>query len=418
MDISLVNNHYQLGGAETVVRQLHEGALAHGHASHLYVSDGKTWPRAPGLHPLYPRWLARLQQSRFRRWAERLAPFRRTTDRAFRRLATRPTDIVHVHSFHAHYATLESFAAVARAKPFVWTFHRFWGITGGCDHPFTCQRYQTGCGECPLVGQFPVGPRDRTAEEWRAKQAMLSPLPLHIISPSHHLARRVRDSVLGQNWITHVIPNGVDCTAFSGARKRDPDFRQSLGLHPTKTVVLVTNREFLDPIKGFPVIAAAFGTQSHWPDLQLVLVGGNTVAARAQLPAALDVVDIGYLRDRRRLAALHEAADLYLYASDGENFPCAIIEAMASACVIVATPVDGVTEQISAPESGVLASANSGLALAAALRTALDFSPAARDGIGAHARDLALTSFSEQQMINAHFELYRELIAAGPIDRT
>ncbi|MEY4488871.1 MAG: hypothetical protein RIQ79_1379, partial [Verrucomicrobiota bacterium] len=33
--IAYVNNHYQLGGAETDVRQLHEGALAAGHDSRL-----------------------------------------------------------------------------------------------------------------------------------------------------------------------------------------------------------------------------------------------------------------------------------------------------------------------------------------------------------------------------------------------
>ena len=36
----------------------------------------------------------------------------------------------------------------------------------------------------------------------------------------------------------------------------------------------------------------------------------------------------------------------FLFASPAENFPCVILEAMASACCVVATPTSGVTEQI------------------------------------------------------------------------
>lgn len=409
MKIAYVNNHYQLGGAETVVRQLHEGALRTGHKSRLHVSDGKTWPRSEGLRPLYPRWLARLDHSRWRGLAQWFAPRRAWTDRAFRALATSDADIVHVHSFHGLYASMESLAAVVHAKPLVWTFHRFWGVTGGCDHPFGCTRYQNGCGDCPQVGRFAVGPVDRTAEEWRRKQQILSPLPLHIIAPSHHLAERVRGSTLGRNWTVHVIPNGVDAGTFHADRKQDSSLKTGLNLKGDKLTALFICREFKDPIKGFPVIEQVLNT-STWTGLQVALVGQNSDWARARITSGADVTDLGYISDRARLARLCEVADIFLYASDGENFPCVIIEAMAAGCCVVTTPVDGVMEQVEAGVSGFVAADHTPAALVATLRHVLAMPGLTRRETGAAACARVRAEFTEETMVRRHLELYEKLV--------
>lgn len=409
MKLAYVNNHYQLGGAETVVRQLHEGALAHGHDSRLHVTEGKAWPTVTGLRPLYPRLLARLDHSRLHGLVNRLAPRHRWTDRAFLRLAHGDADLVHVHSYHGLYASLENFAAVARAKPLIWTFHRFWGITGGCDHPFSCARYQVGCGECPQIGRFAVGPVDRTASEWKAKDTHLSPLPLTIVAPSRHLAERVKHSALGRNWRVQVIPNGVNPAGFSGARKSEAAFRQGLGLSAERVTALFVCRDFKDPIKGFSVIERALASRS-WSDLQIVLVGEGSAWARARLSGSLDVVDLGYVRDRSRLAAICEASDIFLYASDGENFPCAVIEAMAAECCIVTSPVDGVLEQVKDGFSGLIAPDASPEALAGTLAAALTLPAAARRALGVSARERVQRDFSEEGMVAAHLALYSRIL--------
>jgi glycosyltransferase involved in cell wall biosynthesis len=413
MNIDTVNNHYQLGGAETVARQLHEGALAAGHNARFHVAEGSRWPKVRGLKPLYPRWLARLSESRFRAWAHRIAPRRRWTDRAFRALEKSDSTVVHVHSFHGLYASLESLAIVARAKPVVWTFHRFWAITGGCDHPFGCERYQSGCGDCPQVGCFAVGPVDHTAQEWENKHRVLANLPFTVVSPSRHLADRVRASALGRNWNVKVIPNGVSPTTFAGTRKGNTDLKRSLGLASGKVSVLFTNRDFKDPIKGFPIVKTALETRK-WAEIQVVLIGGNSAWAKSQLPMDIDVWDAGYLSDRVRLAAFYEASDIFLYASDGENLPCAVLEAMGAECCVVATPVDGVLELIEDDRSGLLAANVSGEALAASLAESLRLDPGQRRALGRAARSKVETEFSEQNMVESYLNLYEQMAVIRP----
>lgn len=409
MKIAYVSNHYQLGGAETVVRQLHEAALRTGHDSRLHVADGKAWPKAPGLRPLYPRWLARLDHSRWHKLVRRLAPRRTWTNRAFRQLAGGDADLVHVHSFHGRYASIVSLVEIARAKPLVWTFHGHWGMTGGCDHPFNCTRYQTGCGQCPQVGRFAVGPVDHTAEEWLAKERVLTPVPLDIIAPSNHLAARVRASTLGRNWRVRVIPNGVDLAAFSARRKGVPGLKSSLGLDSGKITALFVCRDFKDPGKGFPTIRQALNT-ANWPGVQIALAGGHSAWARTQLAPEIDVADLGYVRDRAQMAALFEVSEIFLYASDGENFPCVVIEAMAAGCCIVSAPVDGVSEQIEDGRSGFVAKDKSPDALAALLQRISTLPQSDRETAGQAARSRAEKEFSEQIMIDRHLALYADIV--------
>jgi glycosyltransferase involved in cell wall biosynthesis len=109
------------------------------------------------------------------------------------------------------------------------------------------------------------------------------------------------------------------------------------------------------------------------------------------------------------MASIYEAADVFLYASSGENFPCAILEAMSSGCCIVTTPVDGVLEQIESGRSGFVAEGMDGEALALCLETAL------RDRkvielIGRKARESVSERFSEAEMIRKHSELYNRVL--------
>ncbi len=472
MKIAFVNNQLQLGGAETVVEQLRAGAGQAGHQTPLYVAHGKTYPT--DVQPLYPRRLSRLSHTRLHPFVERCFPRATWTDRAFRRLAHGDADVIHVHNFHGDYASIDSLAYVARRKQVVWTFHAFWGITGGCDHPLDCRRYQNGCGNCPQVGTWPVGPVDLTAEQWTGKVDQLAVLPLHVIAPSRYLANTVRASRVGRHWTIHQIPNGVNPARFPGARKHDRSCRAKLGLAPDATVILIVNRAFRDPNKGFPVVLEALtkvwgsppakeltsratdscqpgsaelhsaesqschrpgggtrlkvqATERHrpshchigematervraaQPSVQVVLAGMDSAWAAPQLPPTLPYFDAGYVTSREQLSGLFEAADIFLFASAAENFPCVILEAMAAECCVVATPTGGVKEQIAHRTTGLLSEEITGSSLAKQLREALAH-PLQRRACGANARQRVEKEFSEERMVTAHLELYAEVV--------
>lgn len=394
MKVLYVNNQYRLGGAETVVQQLRRGFPD----SQMAVADGKTFPAE--VRPLYPRALARLHHSRLHGLVERIAPRARWTDRAFRRLADARCDLLHLHNFHGRYATVESLAYVARRKPLVWTFHALWGVTGGCDHPRECHRYLDACGGCPQLGRWPLGAHDDTAAQLALKLEHLAPLPLQVIAPSRWLAEIVRSSRVGRNWQVHHIPNAVDAAFVAELEKAVAPDRKG-------TAILIVNRNFCDEQKGFPIVQSALaewvGSRPH-----LLLVGENSDWARERL-SGWSCESFGYVSDAATLAGLHRAADVFLFASPAENFPCVVLEAMAAGNCVVATPTGGVSEQVEDGVTGLLAREISGPALAGALRHALS-DESLRKRVGEAARLHAAREFSETVFFERHRELYSQVI--------
>ncbi|NEQ71104.1 MAG: glycosyltransferase [Symploca sp. SIO2D2] len=411
MKLAIINNHYQLGGAETVARQVHEGMRARGHLSDFLVADGKNYPRGKGVKPFYPRLLSRISQSRFKYRIPKRYRRYAWTDRELARLAASDYDVLHFHSFHGIYGSLQTFSNLSYQKPLVWTFHRFWGVTGGCDHPGSCRRYLEECGRCPRVDEWPLNGKDDTRLQLQRKVDLLGTAPVTVISPSRHLAELVSGSRVGRNWRVEVIPNGIDTEQFRFERKTDAGFRAELGLSGTKPVALVVNRDFKDGVKGFDIIASGLEGGSGDLNVQLAFAGGNSdFAAGFAVERGWDAVSLGYVSDRARMRDLYEASDVFLYASPGENFPCAILEAMSSACCIVSTPTDGVLEQVEEGVSGLLSKDFTGESLFRVLGESLERRDMLRD-IGIRARDRASAEFSEGVMVERHEKLFSEILS-------
>ncbi len=414
MNLAFVNTSWQLGGAETVAQDLLQGCRAAGHTTRMYVAAGKTYPRRGDVVPLYPRVLSRLYHSRLHSPIDRFVPRFAWTDRAFRRLASGWPHVVHIHNFHGDYATVESLAHVARRKPLVWTFHGHWGVTGGCDHPLDCARYEQKCGDCPRLGIWPLGDRDDTARQLDLKTTLLGALELDVVAPSRFMAERIRRSRVGCRWRVHHIPNGVCTRTFSGARKRDHALKRDLGLDSGRVTILVVNRDFRDPQKGFVAVRDALATASSRvaTSAQLVLAGRNSAWAASQVPDNLAVAAVGYVTSRKAIATLFEAADVFLFASPAETFPCVVLEAMASECCVVATPTSGVTEQLEDGRTGLLSRDTGGESLAAALDVALR-SEDVRLTIGRAAREQVRAHFDLGAFVSRHLALYESLTTVG-----
>jgi len=319
------------------------------------------------------------------------------TNRRFAKIQDDPADIVHIHNFHGNYASIETLAGLIVRKRVVWTFHGLWGVTGGCDHPKGCAGYLHACGHCPQLGLWPIGDVDRTAEELSRKIAALAGLAINVIAPSKYCYDTIRSSQVGRGWNVYHIPNGIDPKEFVPAQTKS---------HRIK--ILIVNRNFQDPHKGFNVVLEALNLANP-PGVDLTFVGLNSSWAISHLKHGYRTQDLGYIADQRRMATLYGESHIFLFASPAENFPCVILEAMASGCCVVATPSGGVVEQITDGENGFLAENISANALVAALDRALK-EPGTIAAMGENARQTIIRKFSEARMVEAHLKLYQSLM--------
>jgi glycosyltransferase involved in cell wall biosynthesis len=196
----------------------------------------------------------------------------------------------------------------------------------------------------------------------------------------------------------HVIPNGVSVDIFAHPINQEL-LREKLDLPKTGWLLGTVGR--LTRQKGIDILLQALSLIRK-PDFNLVILGTgeDEVSLRAfavKLGLESRVYFAGYRRD---LPTLLGAMDLYVHPARFEGMPNALLEAMAAACAIVATAVDGNRELIEDGKHGWLVPSENPSELARAIEEALSDPKEARLR-GAMACVRAREEFSVESMVAA-----------------
>jgi len=384
MRILELSTYDRAGGAEKVAFDLYKAYRERGHDVRLLVrckrtsEEGvfevdpyqRTSPWAPACAAL-ERWISRKPrfrgQGRLRKWLRRTAYPRRWLDLwrgiedfnypSSHHLLDNPTwhpDVIHAHNLHGDYFDLRALAALSQRVPVIWTLHDAWAFTGHCAHfvDIACERWRTGCGNCPDLKRFPAISRDRTASNWRRKRQIYASSRLAVATPSRWLMAYVEQSIL-QPWQKRVIPYGLDLRMYKPGDRRQA--RAVLNLPQNAFICMFiapSGSSSNHPYKDFVTIDRAVWQvveQIPSAELLLVCVGENS---RGTLDPRFHYT--GYLADPQRVLLYYQAADVLLHAANMDNFPCVVLEALDCGTPVVATAVGGIPEQVVEGETGFL----------------------------------------------------------------
>lgn len=401
--IALLNSADYGGGAENVARTLRDGLEHRGHTATLWVGRNRRGLSSSGTRALPVTESQRQSAMRFARKGFFNLGLRHS-ESFCASAALEGVDVVHLHNLHGHYFSITAVPELARRAPLVWTFHDFFPITGGCAFPYDCSRWRSQCGDCPQRGRYPlVTQHDRTRRMQSIKRRVFHWLPVTIVTPSRHLARAVEHSGMFNRADFRVIPNAVDTELFFPHRA---DARKNLGLPPASPVVLLVAQGLDDPRKGVDdAVRALRGING--PDVVVLLVGAGETPQLLEALRPRDVRSFGYVSEQQVLARCYAAADLLLFTSRAENFPCVVQEAMACGTPVLAFDIDGVNEQIEQDKNGFLVPAGDVDALTHALHNILRNKARTRCA-GAAARDYAERHWGLDLFLHRHERLYGE----------
>jgi glycosyltransferase involved in cell wall biosynthesis len=103
------------------------------------------------------------------------------------------------------------------------------------------------------------------------------------------------------------------------------------------------------------------------------------------------------------------ALDIVIIPSIQEGFPMVTLEAMAMKKPVVATKIDGITEQIRNGVEGLLVASRSHTELTGAIMS-IARDPLLASTLGNAARQRVVAEFSVQRMIEATMKVYDELV--------
>ncbi len=236
--------------------------------------------------------------------------------------------------------------------PLVWTFHDLWAATGGCHYPGECVGFKHGCGNCPKL-RIP-GSHDWSRQLWKQKYKHWKDLNLTIVCPSNWMARMVKQSQLFADKRVEVLPYCVEPEIF---KPIDPaPVRARHGITPDQKVLLFgAVNSFHDQRKGAHLLVDALKKlEGRIPDDQLVFLvfGAEESPALSEVP--FRVVNLGFIREKQKLAEYYGASTAYVLPSVEDNLPNTVLESLACGTPVVAFDIGGMDDMVEHQRNGFL----------------------------------------------------------------
>ncbi len=308
----------------------------------------------------------------------------------------------------------------------VLSLHDGWMLSGLCGHSFDCERWKTGCGECPYleIWQEPSwSRRDGTAHNWRRKKSIFSKSRLYVTTACRWMANRVESSILAPAvQECRVVPNGVNLEVFKPGN-RDA-IRQSLGIPIQSRVLFFVARGLAsNPSKDYATLRAAIRrlAERHTGAPVCFVARGER-----RPPEQLGTVAIRYFpwtADDTDVTSFYQAADVYVHAARMDTFPLSVLEAQACGIPVVASAVGGIPEQVKslrhvpghdviahdANATGTLVPPGNVEALCSAIEQLLQ-DDNLRLRLGTNALHAARTNFDMKKQATAYLDWYTELV--------
>jgi glycosyltransferase involved in cell wall biosynthesis len=316
-------------------------------------------------------------------------------------------DVVHLHTM-ADWFDVPSWLVTLPARVgVVISAHDMWHVTGGCFLYRGCDRYgnQTHlCQPCPIL-RWPVN-RFLANASYSRKLRAYPTCGARLIANSHWLAEIAgRSPIVKACGGVRVIAPGIDTTVFKPQDKAL--CRKHFDLPPDAFVIVTGGASLNDTNKNVPWL---FEQLSHLQDIRRVVVVAFG-EGKLPVPHGLNVRFTGGIRERRDLAWLFAAADVFVSASLMETYGLTLVEAMACGTPVVAFRIGGIPEAAPDGQGAILCAPQDGAALIEAITTLRNL-PQLREKLGNLGHETAHTRNAASSFSKKFAQLYRECVSS------
>lgn len=314
-------------------------------------------------------------------------------------------DVIHLHWVNQGFLSLTDLKRIMESgKRVVITLHDMWYFTGICHYAGNCERFKTGCNDCPMLKQKVLG-MDLAARAYKKKQKIYADARVTFVGCSHWMREEAETSALTRGHKVVNIPNAINTNLFCPFDKTAA--RKKLGLPEGRKLILFGSQRIDDERKGFRYLAeACHRLQASHPELAreitVVVVGTNSAEVKSLVP--FDVVAVDYISDEHSMVSLYNAVDLFVTPSLQDNLPNTIMEAMACGTPCVGFNVGGIPEMIDHRQTGYVARYKDSDDFADGIAWTLDGSRYQQ--LCQQSREKVLKNYSESHVARLYTEIY------------
>lgn len=251
---------------------------------------------------------AKRETKRFLNWADSYNP-----------------DVLWLHNLHGYYLNLEMLFEWIKKRPQMevkWTLHDCWAFTGHCAHfSFVkCAQWETGCYACNQKKAYPESLLiDRSKRNYENKKNLFTNVNnMTLIVPSFWMASLVEKSFL-KDYPIEITYNEIDYKIF---RPTESDFRERHKLK-NKIIILGVATAWSDR-KGLLDFVELSSLLKEPYKIVLVGLDNNQMF---KLPK--NILCLKKTNNKKELAEIYTAADIFLNLSYEETFGLTTLEALA-----------------------------------------------------------------------------------------
>lgn len=341
MRVLLIDVNCKHSSTGNIVYSLYESLRKNGHEAAVCYGRGEKIGE-PGIYKFGLDWETRIHAglARVTGLNGYFSPF--STRRLIKFIEEFSPDVIHIHELHAYFVNIKPLIEYIKRKGIkvVWTFHCEYMYTGKCGHAYGCTNYQTACGNCPAIKDYPKSLLfDRTRKMLADKRQVLGDWDFTIVTPSQWLKNRVKTSFLAKKK-TSVIHNGIDTSIFYP--RNTSNLARRYGIKDRKVILSVAPDIMSEEKGGKKVIEISQLPEMN--DYQFVLVGADEDSRPFE-----NVLVLKRTKSRDELAEWYSLADIFLICSKRENFPTTCLEAFCCGTPVVGIDEGGTAETVPAP---------------------------------------------------------------------
>lgn len=219
----------------------------------------------------------------------------------------------------------------------------------------------------------------------------------------------------------HLIPNSVDINRFFPATSAQKDLlREKLSIPPTAISVVYTGR--LVSYKGLPLLLKVWKEiQCQHDDVRLLLLGTGGLDihnCEADLKTYVKVNNlessVHFTGAVQNVPDYLQASDIFVFPTEDDAFPSSLIEAMACALPVIATPVGAIKTVVQDGNNGLVVQPGDFPQLYHALDQLIS-DPERAFRLGRAALKTVRSQFSAEIVTDKYIELFRNSTTSAVI---
>ena len=241
-------------------------------------------------------------------------------------------DLVHLNWVAHGMLRIEDLSKIK--KPVIWSLHDMMPITGGCHYDNRCCRYETHCGNCPVLGSHTFHDLSYFCHERKIKTfAKMPNLVLNGIGK--WITDCAKKSVTCKNNRISNVSSPIDTHAFRPLRKDIA--RDLLDLPCDKKIIAFGGDGMVSaPRKGYVKLKEALELLPL-KDVEILVFGANPKSVECKYPVHFT----GHVNTVTGLRVIYSAADVIVLPSLQEVLGWVAAEPMSCGTPAVTFDIDG-----------------------------------------------------------------------------